>query len=101
MYIAGDTLTGPHLDDIARRFGPVDTVVAHLGGTRILFNTVTMDAREGLALLRQVPAKRSIAIHYDDYGVFRSPVRDFVDLVSRSDVSTEVIVPGRGDTVRL
>ena len=101
VFITGDTLTGPHLDDIARRFGPVDTVVAHLGGTRILFNTVTMDAREGLALLRQVPAKRSIAIHYDDYGVFRSPVRDFVDLVSRSDVSTEVIVPGRGDTVRL
>jgi L-ascorbate metabolism protein UlaG (beta-lactamase superfamily) len=101
IYITGDTLTGPHLDDIARRFAPVDTVIAHLGGTRILFQTVTMDAREGLALLRQVPASRSIAVHYDDYGVFRSPVQDFVDLVARSEVSTDVTVPARGETVRL
>jgi hypothetical protein len=35
IYVTGDTLTGPHLDEIARRFAPVD--VAHLGGTRILF----------------------------------------------------------------
>jgi L-ascorbate metabolism protein UlaG (beta-lactamase superfamily) len=101
IYVTGDTLTGPHLDEIARRFAPVDTVVAHLGGTRILFTTVTMDAREGFDLLRQVPTRQAIAVHYDDYGVFRSPVQDFVDLVSRGGVSTDVTVPTRGETVHL
>jgi L-ascorbate metabolism protein UlaG (beta-lactamase superfamily) len=101
VYITGDTLTGPHLREIAERFAPVDTVVAHLGGTRVLFHTVTMDAPQGVELLRQVPAERSIPIHYDDYRVFRSPVRDFVELVGRSGLRTEVRVPSRGDTVPL
>ncbi len=101
LYITGDTLPGPHLDDIQDRHGPVDVVMAHLGGTRILFHTVTMDAPMGMTLLGQVPAPRVVAVHHDDYGVFRSPVSDFVDLVARSGQRTEVIVPGRGETVTL
>jgi L-ascorbate metabolism protein UlaG (beta-lactamase superfamily) len=101
VYVTGDTLTGPHLDDIRRRFEPIDTVVAHLGGTRVLFHTVTMDAPQGVQLLRQVPAARVVPVHYDDYRVFRSRVEDFVDLMGRQDLGTEVVVPARGETVDL
>jgi L-ascorbate metabolism protein UlaG (beta-lactamase superfamily) len=101
VYVTGDTLTGPHLDEIARRFAPVDTIVAHLGGTRVLFHTVTMDAPQGVQLLRQVPSGRTIPVHYDDYRVFRSPVEDFVAAVSRSGLDTRVEVPARGATVDL
>jgi L-ascorbate metabolism protein UlaG (beta-lactamase superfamily) len=101
VYITGDTLTGPHLDEIRRRFDPVDTVVAHLGGTRVLFHTVTMDAGQGVQLLRQVPAARVVPVHYDDYRVFRSRVEDFVDLMAAEGHGTEVVVPRRGETVAL
>ena len=101
LYITGDTLPGPHLDDIQDRHGPVDVIVAHLGGTRILFHTVTMDAPMGRTLLEQVPAPRVVAVHHDDYGVFRSPVSDFVELLARSGSRTTVLVPARGETVAL
>jgi L-ascorbate metabolism protein UlaG (beta-lactamase superfamily) len=101
IYITGDTLVGSHLDEIRGRFEPIDTVIAHLGGTRILFHTVTMDARQGGELLDRVPARHVIAVHYDDYRVFRSPIQDFVDLVARNRVATTVTVPDRGDTVNL
>ena len=100
-YITGDTLTGPHLDAIAERFAPVDAIIAHLGGTRVLFHTVTMDASQGLDLLHRMPARRVLAVHHDDYGVFRSPIAAFVDVVARSGLTTEVTVPARGETVNL
>jgi hypothetical protein len=40
-------------------------------------------------------------MHYDDYGVFRSPVSDFVDPGTRRGLMTQVSVPSRGDTVPL
>jgi hypothetical protein len=97
VYVTGDTLTGPHLADIARRFAPVDTVVAHLGGTRVLFHTVTMDAPQGVELMRRIPADRTIPVHHDDYRVFRSRVEEFVRLMSRSGLRTLVDVPARDD----
>lgn len=101
LYITGDTLPGNHLDEIRDRHPHIDATVAHLGGTRVLLHTVTMDAPMGLELLRRVPTPHVVPVHHDDYGVFRSRVSDFVDLVARSDVRTTVTVPARGDTVTL
>jgi L-ascorbate metabolism protein UlaG (beta-lactamase superfamily) len=101
IYITGDTLTGDHLDEIRGRCEPIDVIVAHLGGTRVLLHTVTMDAKMGVQLLRQVPAPRVVTVHYDDYPVFRSPARSFVDLLARSGLLTQVVVPARGETVSL
>jgi L-ascorbate metabolism protein UlaG (beta-lactamase superfamily) len=47
VYLSGDTLTGDHLDAIRERFDDIDVAVVHLGGTRVLAHTVTMDAAEG------------------------------------------------------
>jgi len=78
LYITGDTLAGPHLDEVRRRFPPIDTAVVHLGGTRILFHTVTMDAAQGVELLGRVRPRQAVPVHHSDYGVFRSSLHDFV-----------------------
>jgi hypothetical protein len=38
LYVTGDTLFGPHLEEIPRRFGEIDAMLIHLGGTRLLGN---------------------------------------------------------------
>ncbi|GAA5032042.1 MBL fold metallo-hydrolase [Terrabacter aeriphilus] len=78
LYVSGDTLTGGHLDEIRIRFPAVDTAVVHLGGTRVLLHTVTMDAVQGVDFLRRVRPAQAVPVHHADYGVFRSPLRDFL-----------------------
>ncbi len=51
--------------------------VVHLGGTRVLFHTVTMDDVQGVGFLRRVRPRVAVPVHYDDYRVFRSPLSDF------------------------
>ena len=100
MYVTGDTLTGPHLEEIASRHPDVDAAVVHLGGTRVLMRTVTMDGAQGADLLRRIGPRRAVPVHYDDYGVFTSPLSDF--LARAGDVPSTRVVPVRpGETVDL
>jgi hypothetical protein len=64
VYLSGDTLTGEHLDEIRERHPEIDTAVVHLGGTRLLFWTVTMDAksRRGFSATDQAPSGGSGAL---------------------------------------
>ena len=77
MYLSGDTLTGDHISEIARREPDIDVAVMHLGGTRVLLHTVTMDAHQGVDFLQRLRPHRAVPVHYDDYRVFRSPLSDF------------------------
>jgi L-ascorbate metabolism protein UlaG (beta-lactamase superfamily) len=99
LYLGGDTLTGNHLDEISGRFPKIDAAVLHLGGTRVLLHTVTMDDRQGVDALRRVDAARALAVHHDDYGVFRSPVSAFVQRAARAGLGDRVRVPARGEQV--
>lgn len=101
VYLTGDTLTGDHLDEIARRHPDIDVAVMHLGGTRVLFHTVTMDDVQGLDLLRRVRPATAIPVHHDDYGVFRSPLSDFLSRVSAAGLGKSVRTVSRGQTVPL
>jgi L-ascorbate metabolism protein UlaG (beta-lactamase superfamily) len=78
IYISGDTLVGPHLDEIHLRFPEIDTAVVHLGGTRILFHTVTMDATQGVQFLNVIRPHEVVPVHHSDYPVFRSRIWDFL-----------------------
>lgn len=84
MYVTGDTLMHDGIADIARRHPEIDLALVHLGGTRIAGLLLTMDAAQGVELLRTVGPRVAIPIHYDDYTVFRSPLSDFVDAVGRA-----------------
>jgi L-ascorbate metabolism protein UlaG (beta-lactamase superfamily) len=101
VYLSGDTLTGDHVDEIARRYPDLDAVVMHLGGTRVLFRTVTMDAVQGVDFLQRLRPPRAVPVHHDDYGVFASPLSDFLR-AARSAGFAKVVTPvARGETVSL
>ncbi|MFC7617245.1 MBL fold metallo-hydrolase [Actinokineospora soli] len=51
VYFSGDTIVHRELREIRERFPTIDLAVLHLGGTKILGLTVTMDARQGVDLL--------------------------------------------------
>ena len=60
-----------------------------------------MDARQGADLVDLLKPPVTVPIHFDDYGRFRSPLRDFVAEVARRELPGELRTVGRGDTVSL
>ena len=101
VYISGDTLTGDHVSQIAERHPDLDLAIVHLGGTRVLFHTVTMDAEQGVDFLSRVRPRHAVPVHYDDYGVFVSPLQDFLDRAADAGLPTEVRKVERGQTIQL
>ena len=101
LYVSGDTLTGEHITEIAERYAEIDTAVVHLGGTRVLFHTVTMDAAQGIDFLRRVRPAATIPVHYDDYGVFRSPLSAFEHEARAAGLADGLVRVKRGETAEL
>ena len=101
VYVTGDTLHRPWLRDVVDRLGPLDAMVIHLGGTRALGLLVTMDAVQGADLTQLLEPEVTVPVHHDDYTVFRSPLRDFVDVCRRRSLPTSLLTVRRGQTVSL
>lgn len=101
VYVSGDTLTGGHLDEIAARHPHLDVAVVHLGGTRVLAHTVTLDGDGGAELVRRLRPRSTVPVHHADYGVFRSPLADFERAVLAAGVSAGVRPVAPGETVPL
>jgi len=101
VYLSGDTLTGPHLDAIRERHPDIDVAVVHLGGTRVLFSTVTMDAPMGVEFLRRIEPAVAVPVHHDDYRVFRSPLADFLAAATSAGEIGRIRTVARGQVVPL
>jgi L-ascorbate metabolism protein UlaG (beta-lactamase superfamily) len=101
VYITGDTLFRPWLGEVVERLGPIDAMVIHLGGTRVLGLLVTMDADQGAQLVDLVEPSVTVPVHHDDYTVFRSPLSDFLQACRDRALPTRVREVARGDTVAL
>lgn len=72
IYISGDTLLVPELQEIPKRYAGqnIDLMLIHLGGTTIPSPSVpllmvTMDAEQGLRLVKLVDPDLTIPIHYE------------------------------------
>ena len=100
-YISGDTLYRPFLGELLQRCGPLDVLIPHLGGTRALGVTVTMDARQGADLVALLSPPVTVPVHYDDYDRFKSPLGDFVSEVARRQLPGELRPVQRGETISL
>ncbi|SOD95000.1 MBL fold metallo-hydrolase [Blastococcus haudaquaticus] len=100
-YISGDTLYRPYLGEVLERCGPLDVLIPHLGGTKALGLTVTMDAQQGADLVELLKPPVTVPVHYDDYDRFRSPLGDFVAEVGRRQLPGAVRTVQRGDTISL
>ncbi len=102
LYLSGDTLLHDDLAEIRRRQPDLDLAVVHLGGTRVLGLLVTMDGEQGAGLLRMLQPRRAVPVHFDDYGVFTSPLSDFQQAVAASTgQTTEVTYLDRGQRTAL
>ena len=100
-FISGDTLFRPMLGEVLERCGPLDVLVPHLGGTRALGLTVTMDGRQGADLVELLKPPVTVPVHYDDYDRFKSPLGDFVTEVARRNLPGELRTVQRGETISL
>lgn len=99
MYISGDTLIHEDIAEIPRRYPDVDLALLHLGGTRILNAVmVTMDADQGVQMLKIIEPRRAIPIHFNDYDVFKSPIEDFRKLVEQADLQDRMTYLKHGET---
>jgi L-ascorbate metabolism protein UlaG (beta-lactamase superfamily) len=100
-FISGDTLYRPFLGEVLERCGALDVLIPHLGGTKVLGITVTMDARQGADLVELLKPPVTVPVHYDDYDRFKSPLGDFLAEVGRRELPGELRPVGRGDTISL
>ena len=107
IYISGDTLMVDDLKEIPKRYADkkVDLMLVHLGGTtipspKLPLLMVTMDAEQGVQLMRLIDPEVTIPVHYDDYDVFLSPLEDFKKAVESAGWSDKVVYLHRGDQYR-
>jgi L-ascorbate metabolism protein UlaG (beta-lactamase superfamily) len=80
----------------------IDLMLIHLGGTSIPSASlpllmVTMDAEQGVQLMKLINPDVTIPIHYDDYDVFLSPLSDFRKAVEEAGLSDKVVYLDRKD----
>jgi len=101
LYITGDTLVIDDLAELPRRYPGIDIALMHLGGTRVMGVTVTMDAEQGVEMIRTVRPEVAIPIHYDDYDVFKSPIEDFKKAVRDAGFEDHVRYLERGERLEL
>ncbi|KAM5438599.1 hypothetical protein MferCBS31731_004890 [Microsporum ferrugineum] len=104
IYISGDTLMCDELKEIPKIYADqkIDLMLIHLGGTtipspHIPLLMVTMDAKQGIELLKLIRPDVTIPIHYDDYDVFLSPLMDFQKAVEDAGLSNKVVYLDRKD----
>ena len=99
LYITGDTIVYEGLREIPERHPEIDIALLHLGGTRVMGLTVTMDADQGVELLQTVKPRLAMPIHYDDYEAFKSPLQDFVTAVEEAGLASSVAYLERGQPI--
>jgi len=101
LYITGDTIMYAGLREIPERHPEIDVALLHLGGTRVMGLTVTMDADQGLELLETIQPRLAIPIHYNDYEAFKSPLEDFLTAVRDAGLEERVRAIRHGETFEL
>ncbi|KAF4448653.1 metallo-hydrolase oxidoreductase [Fusarium austroafricanum] len=104
IYISGDTLLVDELKDIPNwlKEERIDLMLVHLGGTTIPGPSaplvmVTMDAKQGIEMIKMMDPDVTIPIHYDDYDVFLSPRKDFETAINEAGLEDRVVILDRGD----
>ena len=100
LYVSGDTILFAGLREITARFPGLDVALIHLGATRVLGMTVTLDETDGARLVDQLAPRLSIPIHIDDYDRFRTTAEGFVRAVERLPRPHPVRILARGETFR-
>ena len=98
IYITGDTIVFERLKEIARRYSAIDLALFHLGGTRVVGMTVTMNGKQGVEALKMIDPQKVIPIHYNDYSAFKSPLSEFAQMIEDAGLTDKVHYLQHGET---
>jgi L-ascorbate metabolism protein UlaG (beta-lactamase superfamily) len=98
LYISGDTLYMDDLKEIPARYPDINIGIFHLGGTKVLGITVTMDAEQGVQAVQTINPEKAIPIHYNDYDVFKSPLEDFKRAAEEAGLSEKMVYLSHGES---
>ena len=60
-----------------------------------------MDGKQGADAVELLDLPRMIPVHFDDYGVFASPLSEFTDEMNRRGLADRMIELKRGSSVTL
>ncbi|MEE1928929.1 MBL fold metallo-hydrolase [Streptomyces sp. TRM 70351] len=102
LYLSGDTLVFDGLREVAHRFRPLDVAAVHLGGTLLAGRwLLTMDAGQGARFVRLLQPRRVLPVHYEEYGVMRSPLADFLAAAERDGFAGRLLHCRRGEAVEV
>lgn len=97
LYLAGDTIWYPEVEQTLCRFHPEVTVLNCCGATLASRGRIIMDEEDVLAVCRAAPWTRVVASHLEavNHGrVSRAYLRAFVD---RLGVGEQVLIPADGE----
>lgn len=98
LYVSGDTLMHDQIRRLRLSYPDIDLALLHLGGTRVLGIYVTMDAAQGVEMIRVLQPKTAIPIHYGEYTVMKSPIEDFQKAVREAGFEDRVRYLSHGET---
>jgi L-ascorbate metabolism protein UlaG (beta-lactamase superfamily) len=98
LYITGDTLVYHDIKQIPRRYPNIDLALLHLGGARALGVLVTMDAKQGVELIKMINPTIAVPVHYNDYDVMRSSLDDLQREVTAAGLEDRMRYLHHGDT---
>ncbi|OLF16297.1 MBL fold metallo-hydrolase [Actinophytocola xanthii] len=101
IYVSGDTIMHADLTLVRERFPVLDLAVVHLGGTRVLGMLLSMDEKQGVDLIELLGPSTAVPVHYDDYGLFHSPISNFLVEVDRRRPAARVRLLHRGETLKI
>jgi L-ascorbate metabolism protein UlaG (beta-lactamase superfamily) len=105
VYQSGDTLVREDLREVTRRYPEIDLALLHLGGTRRLGVTLTMDGRMGADLVELLELARRgtrvVPVHYEEYEIMKSPLSDFREELDRRGLAVRVEEVERGAVLPL
>jgi hypothetical protein len=91
LYVTGNTLVYRDIKQIPHRYANIDLALLHLGGARALSVLVTMDAKQGVEIIKTINLTVAIPVHYNDYDVMK---------LSLDDLQREVAAAGLEDHMR-
>jgi hypothetical protein len=108
LYVSGDNLVDRGTRGDSACSAAIEVGVLQLGGTRLpagarlpFWLTVTLDGVAGAAAVQIFDLAKVIPVHFDDYGIFASPLSEFTQEMTRRALSDRIVNVWRGETVQL
>lgn len=101
LYVAGDTVWCPEVEQALREHAP-DVVVVNAGGARFLQgDTITMEADDVIAVCAAAPEARVVAVHMEAINHCLERRADLAARLSGAGLADRVAIPPDGEDVVL